>query len=235
MNPNASVHILDDDATIPQTVRSALYPTTIQCKAYRTFADFEQQEINNAAGCLILDLQLNGERTSPLIKTLMGRPDFLMTIIVLTGQGTVPAVVEYMRLGAFDFLEKSIGPHLLLKTMEDALSFSTSRMAHKTERTRAEKLLASLTIRERQIASLVCDGHSSREIADRLDISVNTVANHRASALAKLEAQSRADLLRILQLTRGQFKADRLARPMIPARSGEGRMEHIEAVSIPSI
>jgi two-component system, NarL family, response regulator NreC len=53
-----------------------------------------------------------------------------------------------------------------------------------------------LTVRERDIVRLVALGHTSREIAERLVLSVRTVEAHRARVQARLGAASRAELVR---------------------------------------
>ncbi len=55
---------------------------------------------------------------------------------------------------------------------------------------------AVLTPRERAIATLLAYGHTNVEIAARLMISVRTVEMHRANAMRKLDARSRADVVR---------------------------------------
>jgi DNA-binding CsgD family transcriptional regulator len=57
---------------------------------------------------------------------------------------------------------------------------------------------AGLSPRERDVLRLLILGRAMREIADALGITVRTVKHHQASLLAKLGAESRADLLRIL-------------------------------------
>ena len=57
---------------------------------------------------------------------------------------------------------------------------------------------AGLTRREREIALLAAGGSSSREIADRLVVSVRTVDNHLLNAYRKLGVTSRQDLPRAL-------------------------------------
>jgi DNA-binding CsgD family transcriptional regulator len=54
---------------------------------------------------------------------------------------------------------------------------------------------ARLTPREREVALLLIQGCSNREIAERLVISCGTAANHVASVLNKLGCHSRAQLL----------------------------------------
>ena len=57
---------------------------------------------------------------------------------------------------------------------------------------------AGLTPREREIALLAAAGSSSREIADRLVVSVRTVDNHLQNAYRKLGVTRRQDLPRVL-------------------------------------
>lgn len=53
----------------------------------------------------------------------------------------------------------------------------------------------SLTRRELQVLSLIVGGQSNGEIADALSISTNTVNNHRASIMRKLNVHSMAELM----------------------------------------
>ncbi|SDR19901.1 response regulator [Thermostaphylospora chromogena] len=53
-----------------------------------------------------------------------------------------------------------------------------------------------LTPREEEIVKLIAEGHSSKEIAETLVISVKTVDRHRANVLAKLGMRDRLELTR---------------------------------------
>ena len=55
-----------------------------------------------------------------------------------------------------------------------------------------------LTASERSVADLAATGHSNREIADRLVLSVRTVESHLGSAYRKLGVRSRGQLVRAL-------------------------------------
>jgi len=58
--------------------------------------------------------------------------------------------------------------------------------------------VAALTGAEAQIARLVSDGITNREIADRLFLSPHTVNSHLRHIFAKLAINSRAELARIV-------------------------------------
>jgi DNA-binding NarL/FixJ family response regulator len=54
----------------------------------------------------------------------------------------------------------------------------------------------SLTDREKQVLKLVAEGHSNKEIADLLTISVKTAMSHREHVMDKLGLHSRTDLIK---------------------------------------
>ena len=55
----------------------------------------------------------------------------------------------------------------------------------------------ALSPRERQVLELLAHGHTNREVADRLSLSVKTVETHRARLSDKLGLHTRADLVRL--------------------------------------
>ena len=58
--------------------------------------------------------------------------------------------------------------------------------------------MARLTPRESEILDLVVEGLSSKEIAGRLNVSFKTVEAHRAKVMRKMEAESVAQLVRMV-------------------------------------
>ena len=59
------------------------------------------------------------------------------------------------------------------------------------------KLMGTLTPREAEILKLIAEGYKSREIADYLNISANTVDKHRANIMKKLDLHSASALTAI--------------------------------------
>ncbi|MFL6277841.1 MAG: response regulator [Blastocatellia bacterium] len=61
--------------------------------------------------------------------------------------------------------------------------------------------------REEEVLKLIAWGHSNKEIAAKLDISVKTVEAHRANAMRKLDLHSRIDIVRFA-LLRGWLETE---------------------------
>ena len=60
-------------------------------------------------------------------------------------------------------------------------------------------LLAKLTARERELAGLLCQGLTNKEIATRLNLSLPTVKTHIHNLLQKTDSESRTDLMRSIE------------------------------------
>ena len=65
------------------------------------------------------------------------------------------------------------------------------------QRTEFDRLLGSLTPREREVMDLVVSGRHNREIAETLGISPRTVEVHKARMMVKLRVDSVPDLVRL--------------------------------------
>lgn len=64
------------------------------------------------------------------------------------------------------------------------------------QQTKGEEPYDRLTAREREILKLIAAGHTSREIADMLIISLKTVLGHRAKVMEKLDIHNRTKLIK---------------------------------------
>jgi two-component system, NarL family, response regulator NreC len=84
--------------------------------------------------------------------------------------------------------EAYIHPSLQRKLIGDYVS--------RTEGGDQASMLSDLTERELEILRLIVDGQTSREIAETLVISSNTVERHRQNIMAKLGLHNRAELVR---------------------------------------
>jgi RNA polymerase sigma factor (sigma-70 family) len=104
-----------------------------------------------------------------------------------------------MKAGAVDFLPKPFTDTDLLSAISRAIE--ADRRAREA-RERMQELLdrmASLTPREREVFRLVIAGKLNKQIAFELGTVEKTVKVHRARVMAKMGAQSVADLVRFAE------------------------------------
>ena len=117
-------------------------------------------------------------------------------VVVLTSFGEVERVHAALAAGAAGYLLKDADPEEVATAIRAAaagevhLDAAVARQL--TRRMAAPQAgLSSLTAREREILTLVAQGHSNREIAERLVISERTARTHVSNVLTKLQLASR--------------------------------------------
>lgn len=126
-------------------------------------------------------------------------------VIVLTGQVDATLPAELIALGVAGFVDKATPLEHALRAVERVLAGgmyffagvmpSASGIAGRKTGT-AGVSPSVLSVRERDVARLVAGGLSSKEIAQRLELSPRTVENYRANLMQKLGVRDTATLVR---------------------------------------
>jgi FixJ family two-component response regulator len=191
-----TVFIVEDD----QSVRDALglllglrgYPVAMYADAESFLSAYQPAW----RGCLLIDIRMPGMDGLMLQKRLMD-VGCKMPAIVMTGHGNVEAARDAFRAQAVDFLEKPIDHARLMSAIEEAFSRQTATQDKESRRADFDRLLASLTPREKEVMDLVVTGRHNREIAETLGISARTVEVHKARMMTKLGVDGVPDLVRL--------------------------------------
>lgn len=144
---------------------------------------------------------LNGlEATARLLKTW---PD--TKVVILSMHQSEEYVRQALRNGAAAYLLKDAAPAELdiaikaVRRNETYLSPAVSKgvVSDYVQRLRGEESpSAQLTPRQREVLQLIAEGHSTKEIARRLDLSVKTVDTHRSQLMRQLDIHEVAGLVR---------------------------------------
>jgi two-component system response regulator NreC len=100
-----------------------------------------------------------------------------------------------MELGAKGYVLKNSPVEELVEAIEKVNNGDTYCSVIKTSK-RFSGLNEQLTKREVQIIALIADGHTNREIAEKLNISHRTVDTHRTNIMRKLDIHNSAALVR---------------------------------------
>ncbi len=134
-------------------------------------------------------------------------------VIALTQYETEEHAVQALRSGAAGFIAKSAAStelELAIKAVARGESYLASELSKQTvlkylEDPRA--FLSELTARQCEVLKMIAEGHATKEIARRLDISVKTVETHRAQIMERLNIHDIAGLVRYA-LRMGLVKLD---------------------------
>jgi two-component system response regulator FixJ len=188
------VHVIDDDDAMRDSLSFLLESAGFETHTYGSAALFLDRVSSLDGGCIVTDVRMPGMNGLELARHLkasgVGLP-----IVMITGHGDVPLAVESMKAGVADFLEKPFNDETLLQAIKAALT---------KPRPEAEgpfkALLEQLSPREVDVLRGVIDGKANKVIAFDLGISPRTVEVYRANVMAKTQAGSLAELVRMAML-----------------------------------
>lgn len=126
-------------------------------------------------------------------------------VVILTVHTAAEYIFRILQTGASGYIVKQAAPSELIMAIhaahagESFLSPSISQTVIQEYITRArltscEDSFDTLTERECEIIQLLAEGHTSRDIAEMLVISIKTVETHRGNLMRKLSIDNLADL-----------------------------------------
>jgi two-component system, LuxR family, response regulator FixJ len=198
MNPAAPiVMVVDDDSGVRNAMRSLLKSVGLQSTLYASAREFLDAYQPSQPGCLLLDIRMPGMSGLELQQELNLR-GAVIPVIFMSGHGDIPMAVEAMQHGAFDFLQKPFRDQDLLDRIQRAIAQDAERRTALGERTRIRAHLESLTAREREVLDLMVQGKQNKQIGLDLGVSPRTIEIHRARVIEKMNAQSIAELVRMM-------------------------------------
>lgn len=190
------VFIVDDDMSVRDALGLMLSLHGYQTSAFADARSFLDTYRPSWRGCLLIDIRMPGLGGLELQQRLQDIGCRIPAVII-TGHGDVASARQAFRADAIDFLEKPLDEQRLIQAIEEAFARQRLANAAADARSRLASKLAGLTPREREVMELVVAGRHNRDIADTLGISVRTVEVHKSRMMAKLEADSVADLVRL--------------------------------------
>lgn len=202
MSSEPTVFVVDDDEAVRSSLHFLAQSVGYPVETFASAQDFLNAYDPQRPGCIILDIRMRGMSGLDLQQELIDR-SVSLPVIIVTGHGDIPMAVRAMRAGAVDFLEKPYRDQVLLDRIQQAIEMDTGRRASESCRHEIRSRLERLTPRENEVLALVLDGHTNKEIANQLGISVRAVESHRARVMSRMEAESVAGLVRMVLKVRG--------------------------------
>ena len=193
------IRIVDDDEEFATSQKMLIESLGWEVVTYASATEFLAEDALERPGCLILDVRMPVMTGLELQQELEKRACPL-PIIFLSAHGDIDMAVHTMRHGAADFLQKPVEPQRLLTQVTKAVAASIRQTNEYDELQKLVERIDKLSNREREIAKLVSQGLRNKEIARKLGIEETTVKMHRANAMAKLAANTSAELTRLFTI-----------------------------------
>jgi RNA polymerase sigma factor (sigma-70 family) len=192
------VFVVDDDPSVRSSLKFLIVSVGLQVESFDSAEALLHRKLPDAPSCLVLDVRLRGLSGLDFQRELAAK-NCRMPIIFITGHADIPMSVRAMKAGAVEFLTKPFRDQDLLDAIRIALEKDRTRRERDKEVTDLKERFNSLTAREQEVISLVASGMLNKQIADQLGTAENTVKVHRSRAMEKMQAQSLAELVKMLE------------------------------------
>lgn len=207
-----TVFLVDDHGVLRHGLRMLIdsQPDMRVCgEAARGRGLVEQMQQGTVPDVVILDLSMpdiSGAQVAEQIRAALPQ----VKIVALTRHAEKAYVQQMLQAGATGYVLKQTAGDVLISAIRAVAGGDTylddksiaGKVVESLGPRRAAEAVSVLTAREREIVTMVAYGHSNKEIATALGITVKTVETHKTNIMQKLELGSRAELVRYA-LTQG--------------------------------
>ncbi len=158
----------------------------------------------NTSDVLVLDINMPKVDGIKVLQSFKKQHFQKPRVVILSSYDDIKLVKEVLKIGATGFLAKKCAGEQIVEAIKTVnrgeqyfseyiqsklLSSLSGFNSHKDD-SEDSIFFSSLTKREEEILKLISREYSSKEIADSLSISVNTVETHRKSLIKKLKVKN---------------------------------------------
>lgn len=200
----STIYIVDDHAVMRDGIKAIL-----RAEGYTIVGESSDVTLSLAEmsarrpDLLLLDLSL-GDRSGLEILDAIHARGLPIRTVVLTMSSHTRNVSEALRLGALSYVLKGEPTDELLRALKHAslgqtyIPLASASLVAKAIANRGQaSALDKLSVRERQVISLVVRGYSSAQIGSQLHLSPKTVESYRSRLMAKLDVADITELVRL--------------------------------------
>ena len=197
----ARICLIDDDDSIRDSLEALFRSRRLRVSCFADAARFlsvwKTSELREVPATFIMDVRMPGMSGLEVFRDMRehGMPAH-NAIVFLTGHGDIPLAVEAMKFGATDFLEKPFSDNSFVDRVIACMRHVESVFEQSSK---ALRLQSQLSLRERQIAEMIVEGLTNREIGERLVISMRTVEVHRSRIFEKMGVKNAIELVPVVR------------------------------------
>lgn len=192
----STVYVVDDDKLARESLEWLIESVGLPVKTYasgQAFLDDYQREF---IGCLVLDVRMP-DISGMDLHAWLKQQGCTLPVIIMTGHADVDMAVRAMKAGAYDFIEKPYNDSLMLERIQSAIAFDQDNRKEQERVSAVKERLSTLTPREQEVLHYVLKSMANKVIAAELGISIKTVELHRSNLMAKMQANSVTELVRL--------------------------------------
>lgn len=190
------VFVVDDDYYVRESLAGLIRSEGFEAALFPSAQSFLADTRKVGPGCLVLDVNLPDLNGLELQRRITADTP-QMPVIFITGYGDVPTTVEAFKAGAVEFLQKPVEDHVIRDAIRTAVERSRDSIERDSESADLRRRFATLSIREREVFTLVVLGLMNKQVGGKLGISEITVKAHRGRMTSKMGARSLADLVKM--------------------------------------
>jgi DNA-binding NarL/FixJ family response regulator len=198
-----SVFIIDQERTFADALAASLEAeedVEVVAAVHRQ-APAPSLIVGRHADVVLLDVDLPGNAAVRLCEELSERKD-APRVVMLSRGSEAERIADSIRAGAAAWVRKSESLTHLLVVIRGVVGGETwlppaelgavlqLLLAEHEQQRESDRLLASLTPREREVLACLADGAGRHDVAVRLHLSANTVRTHLQNLMAKLGVHS---------------------------------------------
>jgi RNA polymerase sigma factor (sigma-70 family) len=205
MTGDPIVIVVDDDPSVRSSLKLLVSTVGLKVESFDSAEAVLSRTLPDTVSCFVLDVRLHGLSGLDFQRELAVR-NIRIPIVFVTGHGDIPMSVRAMKAGAVEFLTKPFRDQDLLDAIHVALERDRARREEEQERMQLQQRFELLTRRERDVLWMVVSGMLNKQIAAQLGTAENTVKVHRRRAMEKMEAQSLAQLIRMIERLKGALQ-----------------------------
>lgn len=217
------IFIVDDDYDMREALSALFRQAGYHTASFTDGRSFVRLARDQTPACVLLDICMPGLSSLDILKEIDAKT-YPAPILIISRQEDVLSVVQAMRNGAFDYIEKRLAADAIVARVVDAIdAWNNPRQREESKPALSTAFPGhyQLTRREREVLAQIAAAASNKETAKNLGISPRTVEIHRRRIMKKLGARNSVDLMRIV-MSNGRSHAEVTSVATQPRREESG-------------
>jgi FixJ family two-component response regulator len=190
------VAVIDDNRSARESLALLIGASGVEVLPFSSAREFLDDPRIDQIDCAVTDVRMPEIDGFKLQDALAQNVPHL-SVIFISGYADIPMSVRAIRGGAVDFLEKPVDDKSLLEAVRRGVERSQRLKATQSVVEQLQQRYELLTPREREVFRLITAGLLNKQAAAELGSSERTIKAHRGRIMAKMNAESFAELVRM--------------------------------------